>query len=170
MQDFKITNSGDLAFSNDIFTETMTIKFVMAKYPSFLLSFKTEEKNENIKPEGFTISFDTNKQPNTSSKFASVKENNEIAQAIRIRIRSELGELRNNSSIGSVLLLHKHKRINSEEPIEQIKSIINNIVSNITEEEFYVEVVQENGSGNFYCQNITVYIYLKNELIYQFQW
>lgn len=170
MWDFKITNSGDLAFSNDIFAETMTVRFVTAKYPSFLLCFKTEESSENKKSEGFVVTFDTNKELNLGNKFAGIKENDEIAQAIRIRVRSELGELKNNIGIGSTLLLHKHKKIDPKKTIEQIKSIVSDIVASITEKEFSVEAIQENGSGNFFCQNITVYIYLKDELIYQFQW
>ena len=170
MLDFKITNSGDLAFSNEIFTETMTVKFIVSRHPSFLLRFKTDEKTENEKSDGFIVTFDTNKEPDLSNKIASTKENDEIAQAIRIRIRNELGELRNNIEVGSTLLLYKHKVIESGKLIEKIESIVNNIVSSITDKEFTVKAVQENGSGNFFCQNITVYIYLKDELIYQFQW
>lgn len=170
MWDFKITDSGDLAFSGDILTETICVRFVTAKYPSFLLSFRTGESTENKKLEGFVVSFDTNKKPVLSDKFASATESAEIAQAIRFRTRTELGELDNNPSIGSTLLLHKHKKVDTEKTIAQIESIVSDIVSSVTTKEFSVKAVQENGTGNFYCQNITVYIYLQGELIYQFQW
>lgn len=170
MLDFKITDSGDLAFSDDIITEEMTIRFVTAKHPSFLLRFWTTFAEQNIKPEGFTISFDTNKKLFLTDKFASANKDTEIAQAIRIRVRTELSELRNNLAIGSTLLLYKHKKID-ENLLDQIESAITNIVAEVTEEEGYsVKVVQEIGSGNFYCQNITVYIYRDNELVYQFEW
>lgn len=170
MLDFKITNSGDLAFSDEIVSEKITLKFEIAEYPSFLLTFNTPYKTKNEKREGVTVFFDTNKTPDLNNKFSAIKDYDEIAQAIRIRIRTEFEELERRSSVGSTLLLWKHTIIN-DNMINNIKVIIQDILDDIVEDAKYsVEVLREEGTGNFYCQNVTVYIYHEDELIYQFYW
>lgn len=170
MLDFKITNSGDLAFSDNVTSEEITIRFTIAKYPSFIVSFNTPQRTSNKKEEGLTISFDTNKVLNLNDKFATVHSDDEIAQAIRIRVRTELEELKRRENVGSTLLLWKHKKID-DNILNNIRNIIQDIVIEITDSEKYsVEAVREEGTGNFYCQNITVYIYREKDLIYQFYW
>lgn len=170
MLDFKITNSGDLAFSDDITSEEITIRFAIAEYPSFTVSFDTPQRMLNKKEKGLTIAFDTNKTLSLNDKFAAVHYDDEIAQAIRIRVWTELGELEKNEDIGSTLLLWKHKKID-DDMLNNIKSIIENIAIEITDsEEYSVEAIREEGTGNFYCQNVTVYIYREKDLIYQFYW
>lgn len=170
MLDFKITNSGDLAFSDNIISEEITIRFTIAKYPSLIVSFDAPQRIFNKKKEGLTISFDTNKILNLNDKFATVRSDDEIAQAIRVRVRTELGELKRRENIGSTLLLQKHKKID-DDMLTNIKKIVQDIVIEVTDsEEYSVEAIREEGAGNFYCQNITVYIYREKDLVYQFYW
>lgn len=170
MLDFKITDSGDLAFSDEISSEKIRIRFSIADYPTFLLSFDTDFRKVNKKEEGLTISFDTNSTLDLNDKFSSAKNDEEIIQAIRIGVRTELGELDQRSTVGSTLLLYKHKRIDIS-LLNNVKNIIQDIVNSVSGNDTYsVEAVQEEGTGNFYCHNITIYIYRDNELFYSFQW
>lgn len=170
MLDFKITNSGDLAFSNNIISEEIIIRFTIARHPSLTVFFDTPQRVFNKKEEGLTISFDTNKVLNLNDKFATVRSDDELVQAIRVRIRTELGELKRKENVGSTISLWKHKKID-DDMLNNIKNIVQDIVFEVTNSERYsVEAVRKEGIGNFYCQNITVYIYREKDLIYQFYW
>lgn len=169
--DFLINNQGDLIFDKYRSLSKFKIFFRQSKYPIFRIKFLQEtDYIHSANSNNFKIRFKTTDLLSNENIINSVIHNiEELKQRIMILLRTEYQELGNNL-IGSKLYTYKHQDILSE-------SVQNNIIDTVTKEinsivdsntVVKVTVSPKKIDGPFYCQNLNIYIYLNEQLIYSF--
>ena len=96
MIDFKLNDKGDLIIGRPEEYERFRINFVTGEFPKLRIVFKGEA-GEKIAPESiFCMRFYTDENEREHAKIIeTVKEDEEKAQSIAIRLKTELGELNN---------------------------------------------------------------------------
>lgn len=176
MIDFSIDNSGDLILERKNYIPKLNILFRKSSFPIFNLKFlqtvKTMDTTNNNNYD-FCINFKTynNKDDGYDVVNRTVIDKEELKQRIRILLRTEQNELLNKEDFGSRIYTYKHLDILADSTITGIKQTVLNELSNIIDTESNtvdVEVIPKISNGPFYCQNINIYIYLNNELLYDF--
>ena len=147
MIDFKLDDKGDLIIGSPKEYDRFRINFVTGEFPKLRIVFKGEAE-EKIAPESvFCMRFYTDENEREHAKILeTVKEDEEKAQSIAIRLKTELDEL--NSfyyDFGSELVDFRHLDLLNDtywsKIEEKVKTAIQDIIpydeSSITIERVY---------------------------------
>ena len=169
--DLLINNQGDLILDKYRPLSKFKISFRQSKYPIFKIDFFQNTDYIRTDNSSFKIQFKTtNLVAHEDIMNPTIHDIEELKQRIMILLRTEYKELNNNNLIGSKLYTYKHEDILSE-------SVKNGIIDTITEELktivdndtiIKVTVSPELIDGPFYCQNLNIYIFLNDNLVYNF--
>ena len=132
MIDFKLTNNGDIDIAQIYQFPVFTINFFMKQYPCLRIDFDTDVLKNKPDQKKFKINFRTNiKQNNDKISTVSIKDKNELAQEIIIRLKTELGEFSYIPTLGSQIILERHTDIRSELTLEKIKQYATEAISDL---------------------------------------
>ena len=170
MIDFALTNTGDFALGKQSMHPCLRIDWKCSDYPVLKIEFEqAKEHRDQPLASALMIQFDA-ASGDSSDKIGkgTLHDRDELRQRIIIMLRTELGESPLSEGLGTDLVLQKHRDINDMAVLEAIQSTVKNAVSEVLEDPV-VQVKVEKSSGNFYCQNVNVYIYEKGELLYSFE-
>jgi hypothetical protein len=171
MIDFKIDDKGDICLSEQEKISPFKVSFVTAERPKLRITFNTRTKQRSKKSNRLSISFKTNfDRRNDYKKVDAVRNNEEKAQSIAIRLKTELNELQNFfNDFGSELNRLKHTDLlntkNHSRIIEYVESAIRDIVSS-NDVKISIDRLVEN-TGNFGLETLKISIFDDNgEIIY----
>jgi len=137
MIDFKIDSIGDISLVNSIKFPIFKINFSISELPQFKINFRTmtKQRYESKDNNRLKINFQTyNKNPEniTNQEIAVVKDAEEKAQSIAIRLKTELNELQNFfNDFGSELNKMRHTDLISTKNHERIREYVEKAVSDI---------------------------------------
>ena len=161
MIDFRLNDKGDLIIGCPEEYERFRISFVTGEFPKLRIVFKGEAE-EKIAPKSvFCMRFYTDENEREHAKILeTVKEDEEKAQSIAIRLKTELGEL--NSfyyDFGSELVDLRHLDLLNDtywsKLEEKVKTAIQDIIpydeSSITIDRIYED-------GNFKAETLSINI------------
>ena len=170
MIDFTLNNKGDITLERKDYIPKLKISFRRSLFPIFNLKFlQASEVVSNHYNYNLCIKF---KASNNRDDGNDVVNKSVIdKQRIRILLRTEQNELLNKEDFGSKVYTYKHLDILADSTLQGIKQTVLNELSNIIDTEtntLDVEVIPKMTDGPFYCQNVNIYIYLNNELLFDF--
>lgn len=108
MFDLKIDQNGDLTLlKNERKSSKIAVEFYITNTNAIKVNFELDgfSSKEN---KGITIKFDINNEEERY-RFESLSNLDALKQACEIRLKTELGDMRNNTSIGSKMqsIIHK---------------------------------------------------------------
>lgn len=161
MIDFKLDDKGDLMIDSPEEYDRFRINFVTGEFPKLRIVFKGEAE-EKIAPESvFCMRFYTDENEREHAKILeTVKEDEEKAQSIDIRLKTELNEL--NSfyyNFGSELVDFRHLDLLNDtywsKIEEKVKTAIQDIIP-YDESSVSIERVYED--GNFKIETLCITI------------
>ena len=168
MIDLKITDSGDIDFLDDIQqNQKCNISFYVAKYTPQRISFTCipDEFISKNETNGLSITFQSKNINIYNDQADIVQDLDESMQNLYIRLKTELGEVTYNQSLGSELWKTRHEtyygknesgilaRIRDIVRAELIKCICSADINNVD-----INVSYLNGSGHFACQTVKINI------------
>lgn len=165
--DFKISDTGDLVLEEKTRSKQLEVTFRVSEIPGLEVSFHILNEKKPIENKGLKFTFDVTKDSDLSQNVKVIRDVEEKIQLIKIALMTELGELVNKPGLGSLLKLHKHEDIHSEENLEGIKATVLKCVQGILDEPS-VKVMPQNGAGNLYFHNVAIYIYESKTQIFKF--
>ncbi len=166
--DFAITSSGDLILEEFNELKKFKLSFRMSENKGFNLRFSTPNQLDYIEKKQFKLSFTNKKTSSNTYKASSVDSVQEKAQQIRIALTTERGELLKRIRVGSKLYMIKHENLHDSQNLRLIEDITKEALKDILNENITIMAKPEKSTGNFYCSNISVYIYYENHLIFKF--
>lgn len=171
MIDFKLNDKGDLIIGCPEEYERFRINFVTGEFPKLRIVFKGEAE-EKIAPDSvFCMRFYTDENEREHAKIIeTIKENEEKAQSIAIRLKTELGEL--NSfyyDFGSELVDLRHLDLLNDtywsKLTEKVKVAIQDI---IPYEESLVTISRVYEDSNFQVETLCISISENGQFIGQY--
>lgn len=171
MIDFKLDEKGDLIIGSPEEYDRFRINFVTGEFPKLRIVFKGEAE-EKIAPDSvFCMRFYTDENEREHVKILeTVKEDEEKAQSIAIRLKTELGEL--NSfyyDFGSELVDLRHLDLLNDtywsKLTEKIKVAIQDI---IPYEESSVSIDRVYEDSNFQVETLRISILENGQFIGQY--
>lgn len=132
MKDFYLTPRGDLAINsitNDY--KKLEINFITSFSNALCLNFFIEDTMQK-KPNSTSININFKiDKPEYDKEIKIISGDEAIEQAIKIRLSSALGSIRENVDIGSNLEEIMHELIDNESVIPSLKASIKNAISDI---------------------------------------
>ena len=166
--DFEMTNSGDMKLSATEKLPCFNIKWYESEFPVFQIKWEQQEvPASRPSDERFTLSFHTISRRTSETKAVRpVRHERELIQRIAILLRTEIGSCRLSRGLGTTLSLDKHKDIRDIQVLQSIQGKIISAIDGLVENPAVVLKVEEK-DGPFYCQNVNVYIYQNDELLYE---
>lgn len=171
MIDFKLDDKGDLVIGYPAEFERFRINFVTGEFPKLRIVFKGEAE-ETIAPESvFCLRFYVDENEKEHAKIIeTVKEDEEKAQSIAIRLKTELGEL--NSfyyDFGSELVDLRHVDLLNDtywsKLEEKVKTAIQDIIP-YNESSVTIDRVYED--SNFQVETLCISISENGQFIDQY--
>lgn len=132
MKDFYLTPRGDLSVSN-INTDhnRLEVNFITSYSNALYINFFLDDiKQQTLTPTSLKINFEINK-PSYNKNIKVISGDEYIQQAIKIRLKSALGSIRENTDIGSTLEESMHKLIDDKTLVGTLKTSIANAISDI---------------------------------------
>lgn len=171
MIDFKLDDKGDLIIGSSEEYDRFRINFVTGEFPKLRIVFKGEAE-EKIAPDSvFCMRFYTDENEREHAKIIeTVKEDEEKAQSIAIRLKTELGEL--NSfyyDFGSELVDLRHVDLLNDtywsKLTEKVKVAIQDI---IPYEESSVSIDRVYEDSNFQVETLRISILENGQFIGQY--
>lgn len=169
MIDFKLSDDGDIVVAHKKELPRMRISFHASPQDVFRLSFTQGMEYRRENDAHFCLQFETkNNDVKSPATFDSCIKEDEIRQSIIMRLRTEYGELRALPEEGSLLYQVRHKELIAEDTIALVQSIVEESMADILDGEVNVVASPEKVDGPFYCQNLMIYIFKDNKLVYQF--
>ena len=167
--DFKIDDRGDFILSTPPLHKRLKISFVHSTYPVLRIRFEQGQESKAVdNANKLCVRFTTCQgQETMNRKISTVSDKDELRQRIMMRLRTEAGEVRLLPSLGSYVTILKHEDILSEKTHAELRSAVLFAIADIVEDANVV-VVPKRKTGPFFCQNINVYIYQKDTLLYSF--
>lgn len=174
MIDFTLNNKGDITLERKDYIPKLKISFRRSLFPIFNLKFlQASEVVSNHYNYNLCVKFkvSNNRDDGNDVVNKSVIDKEELKQRIRILLRTEQNELLNKEDFGSKVYTYKHLDILADSTLQGTKQTVLNELSNIIDTEtniLDVEVIPKMTDGPFYCQNVNIYIYLNNELLFDF--
>lgn len=132
MKDFFLTPRGDLSIINATNTShKLEINFITTYSNALCLNFFTEDTSSLKAPKsGLTINFNTHIL-NHDKEIRVISGDDAMEQAIKIRLSSALGSIKENESIGSRLEEVVHKLVDSPGLNNKVISIIQEAIADI---------------------------------------
>lgn len=161
MIDFKLGDKGDLMIDSPEEYDRFRINFVTSEFPKLRIVFKGETE-EKIAPESvFCIRFYTDENEREHAKIIeTVKENEEKAQSIAIRLKTELDEL--NSfyyNFGSELVDFRHLDLLNNTYWSKIEEKVKTAIQDIIPyDESSVTINRVYEDGNFKIETLCITI------------
>lgn len=161
MIDFKLDDKGDLVIDSPEEYNRFKINFVTGEFPKFRIVFKGEAE-EKIAPESvFCMRFYTDENEREHAKILeTVKEDEEKAQSIVIRLKTELNEL--NSfyyDFGSELVDFRHLDLLNDTYWSKIEEKVKTAIQDIIPyDESLVTINRVYEDGNFKIETLCITI------------
>ena len=171
MIDFRLNDKGDLIIGRPEEYERFKIKFVTGEFPKLRIVFKGEAE-EKIAPESiFCMRFYVDENEKEHAKILeTVKEDEEKAQSIAIRLKTELGEL--NSfyyGFGSELVDLRHKDLLNDAYWSKIEEKVKTAIQDIIPyDESAVVISRVYNNGNFKIETLCISILENGKRIGQY--
>lgn len=134
MIDFKLDERGDIFLSSPDEYAAFRIDFAIKEYPLLLITFKNDEEDEDTnKNNCLEIQFITDEvEPIHGKKLDTVTDNEEKAQSIAIRLKTELGELDElYFNFGSELACFRHLDLLNNTYWSKIEEKVKTAISDI---------------------------------------
>ena len=171
MIDFRLNDKGDLIIGRPEEYERFKIKFVTGEFPKLRIVFKGEAEEKIALGSIFCMRFYTDENEREHAKIIeTVKEDEEKAQSIAIRLKTELGEL--NSfyyDFGSELVDLRHVDLLNDtywnKLTEKVKVAIQDI---IPYEESSVSIDRVYEDSNFQVETLRISILENGQFIDQY--
>ena len=165
--DFMVDDKGDFVLTVPPVHQRLKLSWINSKYPVLKLDFEQGQIYAERKSLGrLKINFITDQASKTNNvALATVHDKEELRQRIMIRLRTERGELNLLKNLGSYLVTQRHRDIMSEDTKTSVEDIVLSEVSDILQNPRVV-AVPKHKTGPFFCQNMNIYIYDDDELIY----
>lgn len=132
MKDFYLTPRGDLSIDN-ISTDhkKLEINFMTSFSNALCLNFFIEDvQNNKFSPTCLQVNFEV-LLPSYDKEIKVISGDECMVQAIKIRLNSALGSIRENLDIGSTLEELVHKLIDNPNIVSSLKTSIANAISDI---------------------------------------
>lgn len=132
MKDFYLTPRGDLSISN-INTDynKLELNFVTSFSNALCLNFFIEDVlNNKFNSSALKINFNIEK-PVYDKEIKVISGDECIQQAIKIRLKSALGSIRENTDIGSTLEELVHELVDNKNMVNSLKTSIANAIYDI---------------------------------------
>jgi len=166
--DFEMTNSGDLKLSSTERYPSLNISWYESEFPILCLNWEQTEKPLGEPDEDtLTITFNTsNGKTDFAKTVRPIRHKEELAQRLTILLRTELGSSELSPALGTTLTLDKHKDLREMKVLKSIQQKILAAIDSLVENPVVILKVEEK-DGPFYCQNVNVYIYQDNDLVYE---
>ena len=163
MIDFRLDERGDIILSSPEEYDTFRIDFAIKDYPLMLITFTTnDEAGEAIKADNILeIQFYTDETEIAhGKKLETVIEDEEKAQSIAIRLKTELGELDDlYYNFGSELAYYRHLDLLNDTYWSKIEEKVKEAISNVvpyTESSVIISRVE--GEGSFQNESLKISI------------
>lgn len=148
MIDFKLTEDGDIDLASAYQYPSFTINFYVPsgdiKHNALRIDFDTDIPDYNTASYGLKIEFDTDLYSPRAGHINTVPVygNEELAQQVAIRLKTELGEFPFITSLGSQLVLERHEDIRSSVTLEQVKEYVEAAIADVDFENDYTVTVE----------------------------
>lgn len=157
---FSVRSHVDLTDEADIEGLSFTVK-------GFRYTLEYIDDKFRLVPLKFRLSFHS-MDPLVRGKYKinSVEDTQELKQRIRSLLRIEYGEFRFQPELGSYLATMKHKDLHANATIQGVYSIVMNVLNEFGDD-FSVIVAPKKVDGPFYCQNLNIYVYKSNKLLFE---
>lgn len=125
MKDFYLTPRGDLAISNiNTDNNKLEINFITSYSNALCLNFFIEDvQSTKLNPSSLRINFNIEK-PSYDKEIKIISGDEYMQQAIKIRLNSALGSIRENLDIGSTLEELIHELVDNKNIINSLKTAI----------------------------------------------
>ena len=163
MIDFKLNDKGDLVIGYPEEFERFRINFVTGEFPKLRIVFKGEAE-EKIAPESvFCVRFYTDENEREHDKILeTVKEDEEKAQSIAIRLKTELGELKNfYYDFGSELVDFRHVDLLNDTHWSKLEDKVKTAIQDIIPyDESSVTINRVYEDGNFKVGTLQIEIFI----------
>lgn len=139
MIDFTLTEMGDIDLaparqypSFTITVHTSKLGNKNRRFPGLRIDFDTDIKQYDVSKHDFKINFYTG-LIQTKNKISAppVYNDEELAQEVSIRLKTELGEFPFIQNLGSRLVLERHEDIRSDVVLETIKQYVEEAIADI---------------------------------------
>lgn len=161
MIDFRLDERGDILFSSPEEYDTFRIDFAIKDYPLMLITFNTNGKADESKNADniLEIQFFTDEiEPVHGKKIETIIEDEEKAQSIAIRLKTELGELDDlYYNFGSELACFRHLDLLNDIYWSKIEEKVRTAISDVVPyAESSVIISRVEGEGNL--KNETLHI------------
>ena len=173
MIDFRLDERGDIILSSPEEYDTFRIDFAIKDYPLMLITFTTnDEAGEAIKADNILeIQFYTDETEIAhGKKLETVIEDEEKAQSIAIRLKTELGELDElYYNFGSELVDLRHKDLLNSAYWSKIEEKVKTVISDIvpyTESSVIISRVEGEGSYKNTTLCISIEVNNINQILY----
>lgn len=165
MIDFSLNQIGDIvsasawqypSFTIDIYTPAGN-----RKYDAFRIDFDTDIPRYNMANNGILIEFNTDLRTDHTNWITteSVKDKEELAQEVMIRLKTELGEFSFIPSLGSQIVLERHEDIRSSVVLEQIRQYVEEAIADIDfPDEYTVSVERIDDESRFRYETLRITI------------
>ena len=173
MIDFRLDERGDIILSSPEEYDTFRIDFAIKDYPLMLITFTTnDEAGEAIKADNILeIQFYTDETEIAhGKKLETVIEDEEKAQSIAIRLKTELGEFDDlYYNFGSELIDSRHKDLLNTAYLSKIEEKVKTVISDIvpyTESSVIISRVEGEGSYKNTTLCISIEVNNINQILY----
>lgn len=165
--DFMIDDRGDFVLSTAPTYPKLKLSWINSNYPVLRLSFEQAQKCSERKQLGrLRIDFVTDRGSRVlNRRFSTVSGIDELRQRIMIRLRTERGEMDLFKNFGSYLVTQRHEDIMSDITKTSVENIVYAEVADLLTRPKVI-AVPKHKTGPFFCQNMNVYIYDDDDLIY----
>lgn len=165
--DFALDDRGDFILSTPPNHQRLKLSWINSNYPTLKLSFEQGQPcSERKKYKRLRVDFISDCSSRVMHrKFSVVNDRSELRQRIMIRLRTEKGEMKLFKELGSFLVTQRHEDIMSDSVKAYVESIVLLEISDILARPKVVAVPKRK-DGPFFCQNMNVYIYENDDLIY----
>ena len=173
MIDFKLDERGDIILSSPEEYDTFRIDFAIKDYPLMLITFNTNGKADESKNADniLEIQFFTDETETVhGKKIETIIEDEEKAQSIAIRLKTELGELDDlYYNFGSELVDLRHKDLLNDAYCSKIEEKVKTAIQDIIPYyESAVVISRVYNNGNFKIETLCISILENGKRIGQY--
>ena len=170
MIDFKLDERGDIILSSPEEYDTFRIDFAIKDYPLMRITFNTNDEADESKNADniFKIQFYTDETEIVhGKKLETIIEDEEKAQSIAIRLKTELGELDGlYYNFGSELACFRHKDLLNSAYWSKIEEKVKEAISDVVHyAEASVIISRIEGEGSY--KNTTLCISIEGNSVNQ---
>lgn len=169
--DIRVDNRGDFVLANMREYPRLRIDWMDSSQPVLRIDFKQAEEVVPMSPKKnqFCIDFiSVQDERSLNAKALTVSGIEEVKQRLMVRLRTEYGEMNLKPGLGSYLVTQRREDIMSDEVQGMIQSIVYSEVIDMLPNPVVV-VKPKKKEGPFYCQNLSVYVYNDDELIFDIE-